>query len=164
MLSMLRLLLRLLRRAILLVALSMCSPVNPMATLRTSSPFFRTAPTPSSPPTSVAPQKRPSTTLVASKLIAFINKGPTLGAVNFPEITLPPLEEGKFRILNIHTNTPGVMRDINTVISQYNISAQTLSTKGGVGYLAVDIDSAMGDEAKKQIQSLSSNIRTRILY
>ena len=49
---------------------------------------------------------------VGAALIKFVNAGATTGAVNFPQVELP-LTPGKHRILNVHKNVPGVLRDIN---------------------------------------------------
>ena len=63
---------------------------------------------------------------VAAKLISYINHGKSIGAVNFPEIDLPPTA-GHLRLLNVHRNVPGVLRGINTVLADYNVSAQVRS-------------------------------------
>ena len=53
---------------------------------------------------------------VGTALIKFVNAGVTTGTVNFPHIDLPPTP-GKHRILNVHKNVPGVLRDINRIVS-----------------------------------------------
>ena len=62
---------------------------------------------------------------VASKLIKYSNNGSTLGAVNFPEVSLPE-HPGKHRVLHIHRNQPGVLSAINAVFSEdaINIAAR----------------------------------------
>ena len=102
---------------------------------------------------------------VATYLTKLINTGGTSGAVNFPQIELP-LEPGKHRILNVHRNIPGVLRDINRIVSDRNanIHAQVLSTDPNIGYLMMDLDQAVSDDVKDDIAKLQSNIKTRILY
>ncbi len=66
-------------------------------------------------------------TEVAEKLLKFVNNGSTTFSVNFPNIELGNLKEGYHRILNIHQNQPGFLRDINSIISEMggNILTQT---------------------------------------
>ena len=102
---------------------------------------------------------------VATSLIKFVNAGATTGAVNFPQIELPPLREAH-RIVNVHRNQPGVLRDINKIVSDANanIEAQVLATDSKVGYLLMDIDQAASDEVCTAMAKLDTNIRTRVLY
>jgi D-3-phosphoglycerate dehydrogenase len=102
---------------------------------------------------------------VATSLVKYINTGATGGSVNFPQVDLPPAP-GKHRILNVHRNVPGVLRDINKAVSDAhgNIHAQVLSTDSDIGYLVMDLDHDVSEEVKKAISALQSNIRTRILY
>ncbi|MBY0308905.1 MAG: phosphoglycerate dehydrogenase, partial [Phycisphaerales bacterium] len=53
---------------------------------------------------------------VADSFIRFINNGSTSGAVNFPQVDLP-VQRDVHRVLNVHKNVPGVLRDINKVVS-----------------------------------------------
>lgn len=76
---------------------------------------------------------------VARKIISYINSGATLGAVNLPEMSLQQ-HRNSHRILNIHKNVPGVLRDVNNVLADYNVVGQMLLTSGSVGYLIADID------------------------
>jgi len=101
---------------------------------------------------------------VSDVLIHLINTGATVGAVNFPNISLPYGGSGTHRLLNTHHNKPGVMRDVNSVLSDFNVSGQILGTRKAVGYLIVDVESAASTEVKSRIAALPSSIRTRILY
>jgi len=102
---------------------------------------------------------------VATSLIKYVNAGATTGAVNFPQVELPPIP-GKHRILNVHRNVPGVLRDINKIVSDLNanIHAQVLATDANIGYLVMDLDQNVSDEVRRGVAALSTNIRTRILY
>jgi D-3-phosphoglycerate dehydrogenase / 2-oxoglutarate reductase len=64
---------------------------------------------------------------VATSLLKFFRAGATTGAVNFPNVE-SPLVPGTHRILNVHRNVPGVLRDINRIVSDLNanIHAQVL--------------------------------------
>jgi D-3-phosphoglycerate dehydrogenase / 2-oxoglutarate reductase len=102
---------------------------------------------------------------VSSALIKYVNTGGTTGAVNFPHIELP-LDQGAHRILNVHKNVPGVLRDINRIVSDHeaNIRAQVLSTDPDIGYLLMDLDQDVSQDVKRGIASLPTSIKTRILF
>jgi D-3-phosphoglycerate dehydrogenase len=102
---------------------------------------------------------------VADSLIGFTDAGTTTGAVNFPQVELPVLESGH-RVLNIHKNVPGVLRDINRIIADMgaNVSAQHLGTLDDVGYLIMDVDAGLSRQVKQRIDALETNIRTRLLF
>jgi D-3-phosphoglycerate dehydrogenase / 2-oxoglutarate reductase len=102
---------------------------------------------------------------VASSLLKFVNAGATTGAVNFPQVELPQAR-GAHRILNVHRNVPGVLRDINRIVSDLhaNIRAQLLSTDTEIGYLIMDLDQDVSEDVRKAVAALDTNIKTRILY
>jgi len=101
---------------------------------------------------------------LADKMIKMINSGSTLGAVNFPNVDLPYGGTGTHRILNIHKNIPGVLKNINNILGEVNVHGQFLATREAIGYLVVDVESLASMETKKHIAALPSSIRTRILY
>ncbi len=105
-------------------------------------------------------------TEVAQKLLKFINNGSTTFSVNFPNIELGNLKPAHHRILNIHKNQQGFLRDINQIITDLggNILTQNLSTSANIGYLSMEIDKNLGDELKNKIKAHPNSIRTRILY
>ena len=102
---------------------------------------------------------------VSTSLVKFVNGGATTGAVNFPQIELTQSPDSH-RILNVHRNVPGVLRDINRIVSEVgaNIRAQMLSTDATIGYLIMDLDSDVSEAVRRDVAALSTNIRTRILY
>lgn len=101
---------------------------------------------------------------VAERFIKFINQGCTLGSVNFPNLDLPYSGEGTHRILNVHHNRPGVLREINNIISIYNVEGQVLRTFSNIGYLVADVDKEASDEIRTKIDQLPASIKTRVLY
>ncbi|MBK9295203.1 MAG: phosphoglycerate dehydrogenase [Oligoflexia bacterium] len=102
---------------------------------------------------------------VAQSFVKFINNGSTTASVNFPQVDLPVKQDGH-RILNVHKNVPGVLKEINRIISDLgaNISGQYLATDSQIGYLIVDLDKQVSDKVKEEIGKLPTSIRTRILY
>ncbi len=101
---------------------------------------------------------------VAESFRKFIRIGSTAGAVNFPNVELSQ-RSGTSRLLNVHRNEPGVLGEINSIISEAkaNIEAQYLSTDQSIGYLVADIEGTQGEEISKQIEQLSRNIRVRLI-
>jgi D-3-phosphoglycerate dehydrogenase len=105
---------------------------------------------------------------VSEKLIRYSNNGSTVGAVNFPEVSLPE-HPGKHRLLHIHRNQPGVLSAINGVFSGggINIAAEYLNTNPRIGYVVTDVEAGEGvDELqlKRSLDAVAGTIRTRILY
>jgi D-3-phosphoglycerate dehydrogenase len=102
---------------------------------------------------------------VSTALTRFVNTGATTGAVNFPTVEVAQVR-GSHRILNVHRNVPGVLRDINKIVSDLsaNIQSQVLATDPNIGYLIMDIDKDVSNDVYRAIAALDTNIRTRILY
>jgi len=102
---------------------------------------------------------------VSASLMKFVNQGATTGAVNFPQVELP-MAPRTHRMLNIHRNVPGVLRDINKIVSdlQANIRAQLLSTDADIGYLIMDLDQEVSKSVNKAVAALPTSIKTRILF
>jgi D-3-phosphoglycerate dehydrogenase len=101
---------------------------------------------------------------VAQSICKFVAQGATTGSVNFPQVELPP-SRGTHRILNVHKNVPGVLRDISRVVSELNanIHSQMLSTDENIGYLIMDLDQDVSAQVRDGISGLPTSIRTRIL-
>lgn len=101
---------------------------------------------------------------VSTSLIKFARTGATTGSVNFPQMELP-LPRGTHRILNVHRNVPGVLRDINKIVSDLegNIASQMLSTDANIGYLIMDLEQDVAAAVSARIGALSTDIRTRML-
>jgi len=102
---------------------------------------------------------------VASALRRFLEQGSTTGSVNFPHVELPTVENAH-RVLHIHRNMPGVLRDVNEIIANLgaNIYRQFLSTQGEIGYLIMDVERTVSRAVKQEIDALSATIRTRLLF
>lgn len=102
---------------------------------------------------------------VATKLVRYSDNGSTMGAVNFPQVSLPD-QTGTRRILHIHRNEPGVLQAINAVISaaSVNIAAQYLQTLPDVGYVVMDLETDDAPGLVRELQQIPATIRTRYLY
>jgi D-3-phosphoglycerate dehydrogenase len=104
---------------------------------------------------------------VAEKLIRYSDNGSTIGAVNFPEASLP-VQRDATRFLHIHRNVPGVLARINEVFSTkgLNVAGQYLRTDAEVGYMVTDIDGRLeaGLGIRRALQAIEGTIRVRFLY
>ncbi|WP_227369196.1 phosphoglycerate dehydrogenase [Halomonas sp. M20] len=102
---------------------------------------------------------------VAEKLVTYSDNGTTITSVNFPEVSLPA-HPNKHRLLHIHDNVPGVLSEINRVLSEdeINIAAQYLQTNDKVGYVVIDVDKAYGDKALQALKQVEHTLRIRTLY
>lgn len=102
---------------------------------------------------------------VPSKIMAYINSGNTVDAVNFPNIRLPR-QTNAHRFLHIHQNVPGVMAKINKELAKYelNITGQYLSTDSKVGYVITDVDKEYNQDIITELRKIEGTIKFRILY
>lgn len=102
---------------------------------------------------------------VPGKIMAYINSGNTVDAVNFPNIRLPR-QVNAHRFLHIHKNVPGVMANINKVLAEFelNITGQYLSTDSKVGYVITDIDKEYNKKVIKALKNVEGTIKFRVLY
>ena len=102
---------------------------------------------------------------VPDKIIDFINSGNTSSSVNFPKLSLPE-QSDSHRLIQIHKNEPGVMLEINKIISEYNINikGQYLKTNEEIGYVITDIDSVYNKEVVKSLKNIPVTLKLRVLY
>lgn len=106
---------------------------------------------------------------VSNALSRYLNFGSTLGAVNFPEVDLRAIDEdqaNQIRVCYVHVNQPGVLRQVNEILSPYNVEKQYSDSKGDIAYLMADI----ADVSKRDVEKLrglitqtKANILTRLL-
>lgn len=102
---------------------------------------------------------------VPGKIMAYINSGNTVDAVNFPNIRLPK-QQNSHRFLHMHENVSGVMANINKVVAEYglNILGQYLSTDPKVGYVITDVDKDYNQDVIQELKNVEGTIRFRVLY
>jgi len=99
---------------------------------------------------------------VSASLARFAHTGATVGSVNFPPVDLARTPN-TWRLINVHQNVPGVMRDLNRLVSDRNanIHAQVLSTNAAIGYLIMDLDSDVAAHVVEDMRRLSTSISAR---
>ncbi|MFM8912304.1 MAG: phosphoglycerate dehydrogenase [Flammeovirgaceae bacterium] len=102
---------------------------------------------------------------VPSKMMDYINTGSTSNSVNFPNLTLPTLENAH-RLIHIHNNVPGILAKINKVLADngINIVGQYLKTNEHIGYVITDINKEYNKEVIKELRAIDNTIKFRVLY
>ncbi|MGI8811796.1 MAG: phosphoglycerate dehydrogenase [Pyrinomonadaceae bacterium] len=102
---------------------------------------------------------------VTSKLIKYLELGTSEGSHTVPPVSLPP-QAGTHRILHIHKNVPGVLGEINSRLSGHgiNILAQYLKTNEQIGYVILDVDSAISQEAFDLLKDIEGTVKARMVY
>jgi D-3-phosphoglycerate dehydrogenase / 2-oxoglutarate reductase len=101
---------------------------------------------------------------VGAKLADFVADGASSLSVNLPQLALPPAT-GSHRLAHIHSNVPGVMAEINSVLAEHgvNVEAQLLGTRGDLGYALTDIGVDYPDEVIGQLRAMGQTVRLRVL-
>lgn len=102
---------------------------------------------------------------VARKFVDYSDNGSTVGAVNFPQVLMPPRATGT-RFIHVHNNTPGGLTRLNEVFAhrQINIAAQYCQTDSQIGYVVVDVDGRVPDAEGllNDIRSVPGTIGARL--
>jgi D-3-phosphoglycerate dehydrogenase len=99
---------------------------------------------------------------VATSFTKYLKTGATSGSVNFPHVELLRTA-GTHRVVNVHQNVPGVLRDVNKIVSDHdaNILAQVLSTNADIGYLVMDFDAPSHHAIAEAMRALPTTILAR---
>jgi D-3-phosphoglycerate dehydrogenase len=102
---------------------------------------------------------------VTSKLINYLELGASYGSHTVPPVDLP-LHAGAHRILHIHKNIPGVLGEINSKLSKrgINIVGQYLKTNEDIGYVILDVDTRISQEAFEILKKIKGTVKTRMVY
>lgn len=103
---------------------------------------------------------------VTNSLLSFLEQGKSFGAVQFPIIDVPQLKPQVRRLVNVHKNVPGVLGEVNSIVSNMglNIQAQYLATLSQVGYLVMDLESpTAAEKVCAQVAGLKTSLKTRLI-
>jgi D-3-phosphoglycerate dehydrogenase / 2-oxoglutarate reductase len=102
---------------------------------------------------------------VPSKIMDYINTGSTSNSVNFPNLTLPTLENAH-RLIHIHNNVPGILAKINQTLADHgiNIVGQYLKTTEHIGYVITDINKGYNEDVIARLRAIDNTIKFRVLY
>ena len=104
---------------------------------------------------------------VSAALGKYLGLGMTAGSVNFPHTEMPK-RPGTHRIVHVHRNVPGVLRDVNRIVSEAeaNVVGQVLATDPTIGYLVMDVEdgSHVSEALIDKMKQLTTTIRADFLY
>jgi D-3-phosphoglycerate dehydrogenase len=102
---------------------------------------------------------------VSTKLINYLEKGVSNGSCSIPSLSLPPSEH-THRILHIHQNMPGVLGEINSLLSKnkINVVGQYLKTNEHIGYVVLDIEKKFSKNAVSLLKKAKGTIKVRAVY
>lgn len=102
---------------------------------------------------------------VVKSLKDFLQTGSIQNSVNFPSLSAPTIPENVTRISNIHKNQPGVLSEINKLVSESgaNIKTQYLATNEWIGYLIMDLETEDVKELSQKMNQLNVSIKTRVI-
>ncbi|SDL75612.1 D-3-phosphoglycerate dehydrogenase [Tessaracoccus oleiagri] len=100
---------------------------------------------------------------VAGKLADYEQTGSTSMSVNFPDIAAGPFQA--HRIVHLHRNVPGVLASLNSIFasSDLNIGAQSLATRGQIGYAITDVQGAPQPGMLDELARIDGTLRVRLL-
>lgn len=106
---------------------------------------------------------------VSTALSRYLSFGSTPGSVNFPEVDLRAISDDQtsfIRVCHIHRNEPGVLKQVNDVLSDHNVEKQFSDSKGDIAYLMADISDVSAADVRdlyERLQRTRANIVTRLL-
>jgi D-3-phosphoglycerate dehydrogenase len=102
---------------------------------------------------------------VSTKLISFTETGSSVGSLSIPPLSLS-VQQNTSRMLHIHKNLPGVLSEINSILSEHdvNISAQYLKTNQQIGYVVFDVDKETSPRVLEELREVKHTIRVRSVF
>jgi D-3-phosphoglycerate dehydrogenase len=101
---------------------------------------------------------------VANKLHSFATEGNSTLSVNLPPLALP-VPSGSHRLVHIHSNTPGVLAQVNSILAEHsvNVEGQLLGTRGELGYLITDIGVDYPAQVLAKLRAMPQTVRLRVV-
>ncbi|GAA4306035.1 phosphoglycerate dehydrogenase [Compostibacter hankyongensis] len=102
---------------------------------------------------------------VGNKLLQYLETGTSFGSHTVPDLSVP-IQENTHRLLHIHDNIPGVLSEINALLSKkhINVLGQYLKTNERIGYVVLDVDSRLSGQAFDLLKNVKGTVKTRLLY
>jgi D-3-phosphoglycerate dehydrogenase len=101
---------------------------------------------------------------VSDKLGDYVSTGSSALSVNLPQTRLHG-GDGCHRLAHIHTNTPGVLAKVDTVLAAHNVNieGQSLMTHGHLGYALTDIGTDYAPDVVEALKAMPETVRLRVL-
>ena len=110
-----------------------------------------------------------SAAMAAQEVIDFIETGTVINSVNFPPTKLDRPPEAGARLCIVHSNTPGMLGGITTVVgaAKLNIQQQINTSRDSIAYTVLDLGSmpsvAEIEKLQGELKSIKGVISTRII-
>jgi D-3-phosphoglycerate dehydrogenase / 2-oxoglutarate reductase len=101
---------------------------------------------------------------VADKLRDYVSTGSSALSVNLPQTRLHG-GAGSHRLAHLHTNTPGVLAKVDSVLAAHNVNieGQALMTRGHLGYALTDIGTDYAPDVVQALNAMPETVRLRVL-
>ena len=99
--------------------------------------------------------------MAARQLTAYIETGAIVNSVNFPAVVLPATF--KHRITIAHKNVPNMIALASAIVAEekINVSNMVSASRGDVGYLVMDVDGEISDEAIEKLSKTDGFMKVR---
>ena len=99
--------------------------------------------------------------MAARQLTAYIETGAIVNSVNFPAVVLPATF--KHRITIAHKNVPNMIALASAIVAEekINVSNMVSASRGDVGYLVMDVDGEVSDEAIEKLSKTDGFMKVR---
>lgn len=101
---------------------------------------------------------------VSDSLNSFYFHGDTSLSVNFPNLRLDS-KNNEIRFSHLHKNIPGVIAEINKIISNQNINiaGQYLKTRENLGYVVMNIEGVFSKKIANELKKVEGTICLRVM-
>jgi D-3-phosphoglycerate dehydrogenase / 2-oxoglutarate reductase len=101
---------------------------------------------------------------VADKLRSYVATGSSALSVNLPQTRLHG-GAGSHRLAHLHTNTPGVLAKVDSVLAAHdvNIEGQSLATRDQLGYALTDVGTDYAPDVVQALKDMPETVRLRVL-
>ncbi|MEP7036499.1 MAG: phosphoglycerate dehydrogenase [Actinomycetota bacterium] len=101
---------------------------------------------------------------VADKLCDYVDTGSSALSVNLPHTRLEG-GSGSHRLAHLHTNTPGVLATVNSLLAEHNVNVegQALATRDHLGYLLTDVGTDYAPDVVQALNRMPETVRLRVL-
>ena len=100
--------------------------------------------------------------MVVDQIRDYLEKGNIRNSVNFPDIVLPPIEEG-YRLGIANENIPGMVSQISSGLADVNLNIVTLlnQSRGEYAYTLIDLNAEVPSETLEHIKSIRGVLSVR---
>lgn len=101
---------------------------------------------------------------VADKLRDYVATGSSALNVNLPQTRLHG-GAGSHRLAHLHTNTPGVLAKVDSILAAHNVNieGQSLATRDQLGYALTDVGTDYAPDVVQALKDMPETVRLRVL-